>query len=445
MPATKAQQTQMRGYRIKGLDKHTIRATATQFWGLTPKETRREERRFNRDLALEATSMDILGELMLIYHQKCHIVDNMSRQAKNEDLPASFFNTQRLLLNDCESSLISIAEMREKTGRDRSKPPEKAVERKKEEKRLAEVNFETYESGRATGYFYDNAHGLMQPGNDLLSEQVAIRDVLRMRMLPKSQYEDYMIAQLLGALTEDEKKLDPETLSKEEVVTDLHTWDPMRHAIPGQTKYKEEEKLAQLFFLKRVQEYNEVWAKAEQHVDGLLVMHQIQPGMRYPFVGLPLCVKKAAEGDEQAIAQLQIMVAAAKQQTPEYVNQQVAEHSKLFNLEKITSAALALFLAFSTIWTCMLLIMTPQAHGLRPWVEPAQAASPLNVITMNADEEIATLIETSVQQVNTNHPNTPCHRTGSRHTSVPAPDGSLSQFRCQDRENELNVLFSPSG
>lgn len=429
MPATKAQQTQMRDYRIKGLNKRTIRATATQFWGLTPEEAGHEERRFHRDLALEATSMDILSELMLIYHQKCHIVDKMSRQVKNEDLPASFYNTQRLLLNDCEASLIHLAQMREKTGRDRSKPPEKAVERKKEEQRRAEIHFQTCESGRASGYFYDNAHGLTQPGNNLLSEQVAIRDVLRMRMLPKSQYEDYMIAQLLGALTEDEKKLDPETLSKEEVVTDLHTWDPMCHAIPGQTRYQEEERMAQLLFLKRVQEYNEVWAKAEKHVDGLLAMHQIQPGMRYPFVGLPPCVKKAAEGDPQAIAQLQIMVAAAKQQTPEYVNQQVAEQSKLFGLEKVASMALALFLSFSTVWMCVLLMMTPQAHGLCPWGEHAQVISSLDIIAMTADKEAA------------NDTRIPRH-TGSGYPSVPTPAQPPGEFR---RPETRIALFSETG
>ena len=330
---------------------------ATGMWGLKEPEAKAELAEVKRQYALEATTMDILGELMVIYHQQQFAIELMARNLKDENVTASYHNTHRLRLNDHIALLFRMSDMRDKQGRNRTECPEKEVDQANQYAETAKMNFTCQEAQARQGYFYDQAHGITQPGNNLLSEAVAIRDCIRMRMLPKSQYEDYMIAKLLGALTEDEQKLDPETLSKEELITDLHTWDPMEHAAPGQTQYHEHQKLAQIIFLERVQQYNKVYEKAAAHVDGLLDLHQIQPGMRFPFVGLPPVVKKAADGDPMAIVELQLMVAKAKEQTPEYVSKQAQENRNIMDFGKACTMGLALLLAFCSVWMCMTMVM----------------------------------------------------------------------------------------
>jgi len=342
-----------------GYHANTILPHAKALWDLSDEQAAQAIADVKTDFALEATTLDILGELMMLYEQQRVGIDIMSRKLKDEDLPASYQNTHRLRVNDAVSILWKIDDLRTRTGRDRSEPPEKAADRAIEKSENAKVNFTCVESQARQGYFYDNANGITQPGNLLPSEAVAIRDCIRMRMLPKSQYEDYMIAKLLNALTEDEKKIDPETLSKDEVMTDLHTWDLMEDAAPGQTKFQEHQKLAQIIFLQRVQEYNAIYEKAAVYVDGLLDEKQIKPGMRFPFVGIPPVVKKAADGDKAAIAELQIMVNRAKEQTPEYVRKQAEENRNLMDFGKPCAIGLALLLAFCSVWMCMTLVLGP--------------------------------------------------------------------------------------
>ena len=209
-----------------GLSPQTVHTTATDKWGLSSTEANKLYKKAMRKLALEATAIDSLGELMLTYRCQQHLLDQMARQQDRDDLPASFFNTQRHLLNDCRNTMVSIDTTRKEASRDKSKSPEKSKERAKELRDYAEITFRHTEANRAQGYFYDSRHGIVQPGNNILSWETAVRDIIRMRMLPKSPHEDYIIAEMLDALTEEEKKYNPDHLSKNTVETDLHYLEP---------------------------------------------------------------------------------------------------------------------------------------------------------------------------------------------------------------------------
>jgi hypothetical protein len=230
------------------------------------------------------------------------------------------------------------------------------------------------------GYFYDTRYGLAQAGIDLLSEDLAIRDVVRMRMLPKSPYEDYMLAKLFGCLSEAEKQMDPETLSKEEVETDLQTWCADLDAEPGSTQYREYEQLAKKIFLKRLNTYNDIWERAEKHVDGLMAIHGIKPRTTRPFVGIPPVVKKAADGDQEAIKELKALVSPLPsagegpgvrgaprdditlgQDSDPDMQSQSAEDIYERDWGKATTIIIAIFLAFTSLWTCLNLIAGPTA------------------------------------------------------------------------------------
>ncbi len=350
-----------------GLSPQTVRTTATTLWDLSPDEADKLLKKTVRKLALEATAIDTLGELMLTYRCQQNLLDQMARQQHRDDLPASFFNTQRHLLNDCRNTMVSIDTTRKEAGRDKSKHPEKAKERAEEVEVYREIQYRNTESCRDQGYFYDTRHGIVQPGNNILSWEVAVRDIIRMRMLPKSPHEDYIIAQMLDALTEEEKKYNPDHLSKDTVETDLHTWDPKRFAVPGMTKYKEESLLAQRLFLERIQEYNKIWADAEKHVDGLLAAKGLKPGMHFPYIGVPPVIRKAAEGDPEAIAEVKIAITSADQMEADWgkpwaidiTQKQPLIDPTGMNFGKSLGYIVTLLLAFTSAWTCLCLVVGP--------------------------------------------------------------------------------------
>jgi len=351
-----------------GLSPQTVHDTATEKWGLTPAEASKLYKKAMRKLALEATSIDSLGELMLTYRCQQNLLDQMARQQDRDDLPASFFNTQRHLLNDCRNTMVSIDTTRKEANRDKSKHPEKAKEREEEVKVIREIQYRNTESCRDQGYFYDCRHGIVQPGNNILSWETAVRDIIRMRMLPKSPHEDYMIAQMLDALTEEEKKYNPDHLSKETMETDLHTWDPKKFAVPGMTKYKEESLLAQRLFLERIQEYNKIWEEAEKHVDGLLAAKGLKPGMHFPYIGVPPVIRKAAEGDPEAIAEVKIAITSPDPQERDWgkpwaidITQEQPDFDPTgMNFGKSLGYIVMMLLAFTSAWTCLCLVIGPK-------------------------------------------------------------------------------------
>lgn len=368
MPFDESRLDSAERYRFSCMSPQTVKTTAVHSWKMMRQDYRKLDKKLKVQLALEATSMDSLAEMMLVFHQKQHVLDSMARVSGRDDLPASFYNTQRLVLNDCQASIVAIHELREKTGRDRSKPPEKRAERRAEARRVADINFECQESQRVQGCFYDNRHGVKVMGEELLAADAAVRDIIRMRMLPKSPYEDHMIAQMLGALSDEEKKLDPEKLSKEERENDLHRWNPEVDAEPGMSKTEEYTKLAKEIFLARIQEYNETWRKAEEHVDGLLAAKGLRPGMHFPYIGLPPVVKKAAQGDPEAIAEIKEAI--------------VPRDKGERDFGRACRIIISLLVAFTCAWTCVSLIAGPSALA----------------IVMSVDESGILLVEDEVVQ-----------------------------------------------
>ncbi|HQR08814.1 MAG TPA: hypothetical protein PLN21_18480, partial [Gemmatales bacterium] len=376
---------------------------SVNIWGQPEDEAKLELGEVKKQFALEATAMDVLAELMTLYKQQQFGIELISRHLKGDNVTASMFNVFRQLTSNAKDTVLSLVDYRDKNGRDRTECPEKQADLAKEKAENAQINWQCQEYQAVQGYHYDHALGITQPGNNLPSMETAIRDIVRMRMLPKSQYEDFMILQLFSALSEDEKKIDPETLCKEEKLTALHNWDPNVHAEPGQTKYKLYEEMSRIIFLQRVQEFNEVYEKAAQHVDGLMDEKQIQPGMRFPFVGLPPIVRKAADGDKEAIAQLQSMVNRAREQTPEYVAKQAQENRNILDLGHACAVGLALLLAFCSVWMCACMILTPTM---------GEMVMPL---------EVCEVIELVDQQKN-NHKDT---KNGAQHYSVSSASASF--------------------
>ncbi|MFT3883450.1 MAG: hypothetical protein QM703_27845 [Gemmatales bacterium] len=374
-----------RRYLVQGYSTSTLIIQAKVLWGLSEEQARQELNEVKRQLALDATTMDILAELMIVYQQHQQGLEIMSRELKGENVTASFHNTHRMRLNDTKNIIISIGDYRDKAGRNRTECPEKEADLAKEKAENAKITWECAEYQAMQGYHYDHYHGMVQPGNNLPSMELAIRDCIRMRMLPKSQYEDFMILQLFNALTEDEKRIDPETLCKEEKMSALHNWDPNVHAEPGQTKYKLYEEMSRIIFLQRVQEYNDIYAKAAQHVDGLMDEKQIEPGMRFPFVGVPPIVKKAADGDKEAIAKLQSMVNRARMRSPEAVAEEAEENRRNLDWGRASAIGLALLLAFCSVWMCGCMIFSPAMSSI---VMPLEVTESLMVVDEVVEQTI---------------------------------------------------------
>lgn len=358
---------------------------SVNIWGQTEDDAKLELGEVKKQFALEATAIDVLGELMTLYKQQQFGIELISRKLKEENVTASMFNVFRQLTGNATTTMLRIADVRDKHGRNRTECPEKEADLAKEKAENAQVNWQCIEQQAMQGYHYDHALGIVQPGNNLPSMETAIRDIVRMRMLPKSQYEDFMILQLFSALSEDEKKIDPETLCKEEKLTALHNWDPNVHAEPGQTKYKLYEEMSRIIFLQRVHEYNDIYEKAAQHVDGLMDEKQIEPGMRFPFVGVPPIVRKAADGDKEAIAKLQSMVNRTRERTPEAVAKQAEENRRNLDWGHASAVGLAILLAFCSIWMCGCMILSPAMSAM---VTPLEVTESLALVDEIVEQTI---------------------------------------------------------
>src|SRR5262245_16991340 len=123
---------QLRRMRQSGLATDTTMLTCAKLWDLSERDARREHRKLMRDYALEATSIDILGELQLKYRQQDFLIDAMARDLKKEGQPASFFNVYRLTINDSTRTLQLIADHRNETGRNCFRTHEQKAQDKKD-------------------------------------------------------------------------------------------------------------------------------------------------------------------------------------------------------------------------------------------------------------------------------------------------------------------------
>lgn len=312
---------------------------------------------FLRDLGFEASNLDILAHQMLQLHHMHNIGDAMARRLKEDDLPASFYNAYRHVVKDTSMLLLQLDEQRTKENRKTFLSPENQAVKDKEQQEYNHVNFAQMDRYTRKGYYYDPRHGIMIQSLDLPPEQVAEREIMRIRMLPKSPREDAIIADAMFELEKDEA--DYHKINNIETPTDIRDLDPdaVENRSLRSDRYKEACLIARRVFLERLQNYNTIWQKAAEKVDGLLEAVGIKIGFRHESVGLPKCVQRAADGDVEAIKELRAAVAEinASQTKPKTFEEKEEELKKVLSTP-FRVQAMAIFLAFSSLWTCTTLV-----------------------------------------------------------------------------------------
>ncbi|MBL8820944.1 MAG: hypothetical protein JNJ77_00015, partial [Planctomycetia bacterium] len=226
-----------------------------------------------------------------------------------------------------------------------------------EEQRWNHVLYASSEMKIRNGYYYDPRRGVAQPALDLPMEQVAERDIIRMRFMPKSPREDAIIADALLEVENEEAEADAwyEKVNNMEVPTDARKFDPVFNESPGMQHARNRGYVttAKKIFLERLKHYNEVWQKAEEKVEGLMEAIGIKIGFCHESVGLPRSVQRAAEGDAEAIKALKSAV--KEMQANKSTIKSEAEKKEQLKHALNTPyhvQALAIFLAFSSLWTC---------------------------------------------------------------------------------------------
>ena len=315
-----------------------------------------------KDLGFEASKIDVLAHQMLQIHRMNSIGDSMARRLKEDDLPASFYNAYRHVVKDTSTMLLTLDEQRIKENRKTFVSPEDEQAKLAEAQRWNHVQFAMSEREFQKGYFYEPRYGVVQPALDLKAEQVIERDIIRMRLLPKSPREDAIIADALLELEKEEaeNKAWYEKVNNIEVPSGVREFDPnayeesLEHINPRHNGYHS---TAKRIYLERLQHYNSIWQKAEEKVEGLLEAVGIKIGFRHESVGLPKCVQKAAEGDADAISELKSAVAEMQANQ----SKKKSEAEKKEQLERALSTpfhvqAMAIFLAFSSLWTCTTMV-----------------------------------------------------------------------------------------
>ena len=126
--------------------------------------------------------------------------------------------------------------------------------------------------------------------------------------------------------------------------------------------------LAQRRFLTRIQEYNEIWKKAEEHVDGLLAAKGLRPGMHFPYIGVPPVIKRASEGDPEAIAEIKETLAPHYQRDRDWGKPWAIDNVRTplpvdhsgYDFGKVFSVTVSLLLAFASVWMCLCLVVGPK-------------------------------------------------------------------------------------
>ena len=319
-------------------------------------------REFQRDLGFEAAKLDVLAHQMLQIHRMHSIGDSMARRLKEDDLPASFYNAYRHVVKDTSTMLWQLDEQRIKENRKTFVSPEDADAKLAEEQRWNHVLYASSEMKIRNGYYCDPRRGVVQPALDLPMEQVAERDIIRMRFLPKSPREDAIIADALLEVENEEAEAEAwyEKVNNMEVPTDARKFDPVFNDGPWMQhpRHRSYVTTAKKIFLERLKHYNEVWQKAEEKVEGLMEAIGIKIGFCHESVGLPRSVQKAAEGDAEAIKALK----SAVREMQANKSTMKSEAEKKEQLERALNTpyhvqALAIFLAFSSLWTCTTMVL----------------------------------------------------------------------------------------
>src|SRR5688572_22140401 len=102
-PRTTLRQMMFRGYSAQSAE-----TTLATLCHLTPEQIHQEFEQFKADLAQEASTVDVLGGLMLNMHQREHALEGMIPKLKDDTAPASLFTAQRMLLKDQQEAWMLL-------------------------------------------------------------------------------------------------------------------------------------------------------------------------------------------------------------------------------------------------------------------------------------------------------------------------------------------------
>lgn len=346
-----------------GLCQRTVEKTATRNWNLSEQESAKLLRKAKRRLARDACRLDILGELMMSYNRQQATIDCMCRDLKKEGQPAHFFNTYRNVIRDSLQTLDKIDIQRKADNRNVFKTDEDKRAQDVENKRQSDIYFSSLEQNTRCGYFVNTTYGVCEQGIDLRPEQLAMRDFMRLRMMPKSPREDAIFADLFDAIVKDEakeqKELQLEQINDQEVESDIRRMNPDEFSERfegGKTSgsYKPLSAMVRRLYLERLRNYSEIWANAEQNINGIMDVFGIKPGFRHDSFGLPPLVQLAAQGDKQAIATLKEELAQHKK--VKVKEEGKVKEEKVINGAGIFSTVIPLLLAFAMYWPCLMLV-----------------------------------------------------------------------------------------
>ena len=353
----------------------TVKLHAATLWDMTESEAEETILSAKHVFGCEAERMDILGEYMLNYQCQGTVIEQMSRTLKESPQNAHFYNTLRNCIKDRLHTLERMHDCRQKEGRNEFKTKGQEQQEATEVVRKTALHFATAESHRRHGYSYCSSMNTVQPGVHLSALDVAIRDIIRLRMLPKSPKEDDILAEMSHSLSEEEEKLriDRKKLDDRECQTDIrildpHEFDADQEALRTSITHREQSILAQRLFIERLRAYNETWQKAEERVKGIMEALGIKLGFRHETVGLPDVVQQAVSGDEQAIAELKQVVANhLKLKEQNQGRERKKEFAEFFAegfLSKAATLVCVFVVAFTCMWTCLNLVIGPRSQAL---------------------------------------------------------------------------------
>jgi len=259
---------QIRSWLLQASSEEQILITLVKDQNLSRKQARRELLIVKRNLGRDATHLDILGELMVNYHQRAIQVSHTTRKIAEGNQPASLHNTVHHLLVAQKNTILDIAKQRDLEKRNQFKPnddPKVAADIRAEQNA---TNFAGMEHFARTGYFYYPGMKVCTIADCLPPEQIAKRDIIRMRFMPKSPYEDRILAEEYDAVFEEERTINKESLLNYPLEGDWYEYERVIQERSDQIGDRGTyERLARRVFIERLRNYYEHRETAEKQID----------------------------------------------------------------------------------------------------------------------------------------------------------------------------------
>ncbi len=260
--------SQIRSWLLQASSEEQILITLVKDHDLTRKQARRELMIVKRNLGRDATHLDILGELMVNYHQRAIQLSQATRKIAEGNQPASLHNTVHHLLVAQKNTILDIAKQRDLEKRNQFKPnddPELAKDIRIEQ---AANNFAEQEIMARTGRFYSHAARCWTIQDCLPPEDIAVRDILRMRFLPKSPYEEFILAEEYDAVLKEEADVNKEHLLNYPLEGDWYDYENNIHQVLEDIGDRDAyQRLARRVFIERLRYFNETRETAERKID----------------------------------------------------------------------------------------------------------------------------------------------------------------------------------